>query len=434
VARPRGIRSLSFNSVSTTGDIFFSFDIITRERDKMKSQNALHMADNQKRTAFHFIILFGIVSLFGDITYEGARSITGPYLAVLGASAGIVGLISGLGEFFGYALRLASGYFADRTRAYWPLTIIGYMLIFSIPFLLFVGHWQTAAILLILERIGKAVRTPARDALLSHATKEIGRGWGFALHEALDQIGAIIGPLLFSAVFLLEGSYREGFAVLWVPAVLTLVFLVLARIKVPSPEIFETSVGGTAEKTKGRLPRVFWFYSLFTFLSVAGFTHFLLISYHFKIQSIVSDVQIPIFYAIAMGVDAIVALIIGKTYDKVGLTSLITIPILTLPIPFFAFSNSYDFALVGIVLWGAVMGIHETVMRAAIADLIPIGRRGFAYGIFNTIYGVSWFFGSTLMGLLYDLSPNFIILFVVLMELISLPVFFLLKKTALKKQ
>ena len=397
----------------------------------MKSrQSSLKSTDNQKRIAYHFIVLMGIVSLFGDITYEGARSITGPYFAILGASAGIVGLVSGLGEFIGYALRLVSGYSADRTKSYWPLTIAGYVLILSVPLLASARHWWIAAVLLILERMGKAIRTPARDAILSHATKTVGRGWGFALHEALDQVGAFIGPFIFSAVFILEGSYRDGFKILWIPALLTLAFLIVARIRVPSPERFETGEE-RQQKTKGKLSGTFWFYSLFIFLSVAGFAHFQIISYHFKVQSIVSDVQIPIFYAIAMGVDALVALIIGKMYDKIGLKSLIAIPLLTLPIPFFAFSQSYNFALISVVLWGAVMGIHETTMRAAIADLTPLEHRGFAYGLFNTVYGASWLFGGTFMGVLYDLSPSFIFIFVALMEVISIIVFFSVKRRKL---
>lgn len=394
----------------------------------MKTEQSVNNTNNQRRTAVRVIVLFGIVSLFGDITYEGARSITGPYMAILGASAGIVGLVSGLGEFLGYGLRLASGYFADRTRSYWPLTIIGYALILSIPVLGLARIWQTAAILLVLERMGKAIRTPARDAILSHATKKVGRGWGFALHEALDQVGAFIGPLLFSAVFILKGSYRDGFTILWIPAFLTLAFLISARIKVPSPERLETTSVSKSQGARVKLPRVFWFYSLFAFLSVAGFAHFQLISYHFKVQSIVSDVQIPIFYAIAMGVDAITALIIGKTYDKIGLTSLIAIPLLTIPIPFFAFSNSYSLAVIGIVFWGAVMGIHETIMRAAIADLTSLEHRGLAYGLFNTFYGVAWLFGSTLMGLLYDISPGYINLFVFFMEAVSVPVIFFIRR------
>ena len=198
----------------------------------------------------YFIILLGIVSLFGDVTYEGARSVAGPYLATLGASASVVGLVAGIGEFVGYALRLASGHLADRTKAYWLLTFVGYGLLVSVPLLAFAGYWQLAALLIILERMGKAIRSPARDTMLSYATKEVGRGWGFAVHEALDQIGAIIGPVVFSLVFLFHGGYREGFTLLWIPALLTLVVLAIARIKVPSPEKLEAS-GKAREQGEG---------------------------------------------------------------------------------------------------------------------------------------------------------------------------------------
>jgi MFS family permease len=378
----------------------------------------------------YFIILLGIVSLFGDITYEGARSVTGPYLATLGASAGVVGLVAGIGEFSGYAIRLASGYLADRTKAYWLLTFIGYGLLLSIPLLAFTGSWQLAAILIILERMGKAIRSPARDTMLSYATKEVGRGWGFAVHEALDQIGAVIGPIVFSLVCLFHGDYRDGFTLLWIPVLLAMVVLATARKRVPSPQKLETHGEASRQNDKGRLPRVFWLYTVFTLLSGAGFANFQLISYHLKIQSIVPDAQIPMMYAIAMGVDALAALVVGKTYDRIGLISLLAVPLLTLPIPFLAFSHSYSLVLVGMVLWGVVMGIQETIMRAAIADLTPVERRGFAYGIFNTAYGAGWGLGGVVMGLLYEHSISYLILFAVVMELISIPLFLLVRRAA----
>jgi len=379
----------------------------------------------------YFIILLGIVSLFGDITYEGARSVTGPYLATLGASAGVVGLVAGIGEFSGYALRFAFGYLADRTKAYWLLTFVGYGLILSIPLLAFAGYWQLAAVLIILERMGKAIRSPARDTMLSYATKEVGRGWGFAVHEALDQVGAIVGPLVFFLVFLFHGNYGEGFTLLWIPALLTLVVLAIARKKFPVPQKLESPPGQASQQgDTGKLPRVFWLYTAFTFLSMAGFAHFQLISYHLKVQSIVPDVQIPIVYAVAMGIDGLAALLVGKTYDRIGLRSLLALPLLTLPIPFLTFSHSYSLVLIGIALWGAVVGVQETIMRAAIADITPIERRGFAYGVFNTAYGAGWFLGSALMGLLYEFSINYLILFAVVMELVSIPLFLLVRRAA----
>jgi predicted MFS family arabinose efflux permease len=376
----------------------------------------------------YFIILLGIVSLFGDITYEGARSVTGPYLATLGASAGVVGLVAGVGDFIGYSLRLASGYVADRTKAYWLLTFVGYGLLFSVPLLAFAGYWQLAAVLIILERMGKAIRNPARDTMLSYATKKVGRGWGFAVHEALDQIGAIIGPVAFSLVLLSHDTYQEGFKFLWIPALLTLAVLAVARKRFPSPQKLETPEETGKQNTQTKLPRVFWLYTAFTLLSMAGFANFQLISYHLKVESIVPDAQIPLIYAMAMGVDALAALLVGKTYDRIGLISLLAVPLLTLPIPFLAFSHSYSLALIGMALWGVVMGIQETIMRAAIADLTPVDKRGFAYGIFNTVYGAGWLLGGALMGLLYELSINYLILFAVVMELTSIPLFLMVRR------
>ena len=378
----------------------------------------------------YFIILLGIVSLFGDIVYQGARSVTGPYLATLGATASIVGLVAGIGEFVGFALRLASGYLADRTKAYWLFTFIGYGLLLSIPLLAFAGNWQLAALFIILERVGKAIRSPARDTMLSYATKEVGRGWGFAVHKALDQVGAIIGPVIFFLIFLLGGGYREGFTLLWIPALLTLAFLALARKKVPSPQKLETPEEASRQDIKGKLPRAFWLYTIFTLFSMAGFANFHLISYHLKVQAIVPDAQIPMIYAIAMGVAALAALLAGRAFDRIGLVSLLAVPLLTLPIPFLVFTCSYKLVLTGIVLMGMVMGVHGTVMRAAVAELTPIERRGFAYGIFNAAYGTSWFLGSALIGRLYELSTNYLILFVVVMELISIPLFLLVRREA----
>ena len=375
-----------------------------------------------------FIILLGIVSLFGDITYEGARAVTGPYLYQLGASAGVVGLVAGLGEFAGYSLRLASGYVADRTRAYWLLAFVGYGLILAIPLLAFTGHWQLAVVLIILERVGKAIRNPARDTMLSYATKKVGRGWGFAVHEALDQIGAVIGPVAFAVVILSHDTYQEGFKLLFIPALLTLVVLTVARKRFPSPATLEIQGGPSKHNIQAKLPRVFWLYTAFALVSAAGFANFQLISYHLAANTIVSDAQIPIIYAIAMAADAVAALVVGRTYDRIGLTSLLVIPLLTLPVAFLAFSTSYGSVLAGMALWGVVLGVHETIMRAAVADLTPIERRGFAYGVFNTMYGAGWGLGGVVMGLLYSRSITYLIMFSVAMEVASIPLFFLVRR------
>lgn len=383
---------------------------------------------SQKTGALRFIVLMGVVSLFGDIVYEGARGVTGPYLALLGASASVVGLVGGLGEFIGYALRLFSGFMADRTKAYWLFTFIGYGLLVSIPLLSFAQSWQIAALLILLERAGKAFRSPARDTILSYATKEVGRGFGFGLHEALDQIGAIVGPLIFSAILFAGGNYRSGFSVLWIPAMMVPVVLCIARNRLPHPEKLEIA-HESGSKDNTLFSKTFVLYSLFTFFAVAGFANFPLIAYHLKMKTIVGDAQIPALFALAMGVDALTALIIGKTYDRMGLKILIIVPLLSFFIPLLAFSDMLVGVIIGTILWGIVLGIHETIMRAAVADLTDINRRGSAYGIFNTLYGLSWLLGGTLMGMLYEQSVYTLMLLAALFEVVSIPLFLMLAKS-----
>ncbi len=383
---------------------------------------------SRKTNALRFIVLMGVVSLFGDIVYEGAKGVTGPYLALLGASATVVGLIGGLGEFIGYALRLFSGFMSDRTKAYWLFTFLGYGLLVSIPLLSFTQSWQIAALLILLERVGKAFRSPARDTILSYATKEVGRGFGFGLHEALDQIGAIIGPLIFSAILFAGGNYRSGFSVLWIPAMIVLVVLCIARNRLPHPEKLET-VHESGSASSRLFSKIFVLYSLFTFFSVAGFANFPLIGYHLKMKNIVGDAQIPALFALAMGVDALTALIIGKAYDRVGLKTLMIVPLLSLLIPFLTFSDTLITVIIGTVLWGIVLGVHETIMRAAVADLTVISRRGSAYGIFNTLYGLSWLLGGALMGMLYERSVYTLMILAALFEAVSIPFFLMLAKS-----
>ncbi|MEW6398810.1 MAG: MFS transporter [Bacillota bacterium] len=393
------------------------------------------MNDNglRRRDAFRLIVLMGVVSLFADVTYEGARSVTGPYLSFLGASAAAVGFVGGLGELVGYGLRLFSGYLADRTRRYWMIAILGYGVnMLAVPLLALAGRWEVAALLIVAERLGKAIRTPSRDAILSHASRQVGSGVGFGLHELLDQVGALTGPLIVAGVLYLRGGrYQPAFAVLLAPALTALLLLAISRLLYPRPEALEGSpVETLPQPDEGKLPRVFWMYTLFTAASIGGFAHFQLVSYHFKVRGVVPDPQIPILFALAMGVDALVALPVGHLFDRKGLLTLAVLPALTVPIPFLVFSRSYHLAIPGVVLWGAAMAVQETIMRAAIAELIPSARRGMAYGIFNTVYGVAWFAGSAAMGVLYELGVPYVILFALLVELASVPLIFLVARSA----
>ena len=379
-----------------------------------------------KRTALKFVVLLGVVSLFADMTYEGARSVTGPYLAILGASGTVVGIVAGFGELIGYGLRLVSGYISDRTGRYWTITLLGYGInLLAVPLLALAGWWEIAALLIIAERMGKAIRTPARDAMLSHATAKMGRGWGFGLHEALDQIGAMLGPLIVAGVLYIKGDYRLGFGILLVPALLALSVLVVARLLYPRPRAFEV---GSAKLKSKVFPKVFWIYLAAVALIAMGYVDFPLIAYHFKRVSIVSDDWIPIFYVIAMGVDALAALLFGRLFDRIGISILIVAALISSIFAPLVFFGGFYFALLGMVLWGVGMGAQESVMRAAIAGMVSMDRRGSAYGIFNTGYGIFWFLGSALMGILYDSSIHTLVVFSIISQLASVPLFLLVRK------
>ncbi|MEM2916201.1 MAG: MFS transporter [Candidatus Woesearchaeota archaeon] len=395
-----------------------------------------------KRNAIILLLLFGIISLLGDIIYEGARSVNGPFLRTLGANAAILGFVVGVGELLGYAIRLVSGYFSDKTKAHWFFTILGYGLLISVPLLALSDYWQLAAVFLILERIGKGLRGPAKDTLVSHAAKQVGTGLGFGISEFLDQIGAVIGPLAFTFFFIYLGpaqktvsEYQQGFALLWIPFILLLLVLFATFLKFRTPSKLEEAI--TKKKKSAGLSKVFWLYSLFAFFTAAGFISFAIMGYHLKTNRIVPDAQIPFFYAIAMIVDAVCGIIVGKMYDnlklkhkneRAGLLVLLFMPIITAVLLPFAFSQNKAFIWIAVFLWGVVMGSHETIMKAAIADLTPITKRGTAYGIFNITYGLALFAGSFLAGYLYDISITLMISALVCIELMSIPLFFALKR------
>jgi MFS family permease len=385
----------------------------------------MNNSKNLLNLSVRFIILLGIVSLFADMTYESARSITGPYLAVLGASATLVGFISGLGELLGYGLRLFSGILSDKTKKYWSFTIIGYTVnLLAVPMLALAGNWWFAAILIITERVGKAIRVPPRDAILSHAAHQTGQGWGFGIHEALDQIGALLGPIIVSIVLYFKGGYKESFAILLIPALFALITLIIARMLYPNPSNLE--IQNKEIKTKG-LPEVFWFYLAAIGLIALGYADFPLIAYHFEKISLLSAFWIPIFYAIAMGTDAIAALVFGKLFDKIGIIAMIWVSLISAFFAPLVFLGGFSLALLGVSLWGIGMGAQESIMRAAVAKMVSPAKRGSAYGIFGLGYGLLWFLGSTLMGYLYDISIPFLIALSISAQLASIPLFIFIK-------
>jgi MFS family permease len=379
-----------------------------------------------KGEAIGFVVLIGFVSLCADATYEGARSITGTYLGVLGARGTVVGLVAGFGELIGYALRLVTGFLSDRTQQYWGITTLGYFVnTVVVPLMALAGRWEVLAGLMIGERTGKAIRTPPRDVLLSHAALRVGQGWGFGLHEAMDQIGAVLGPLMVTGVLAAGGSYQLGFAVLALPAVLGMTVLLIGQRIYPNPREFEPVLPHL--QTEG-LPRQFWIYLVGGACIAAGFVDFPLIAFHLQQSGVEQPTQIPLLYALAMGIDAIAALVLGYWFDRVGITALIIAVLLSLGFPPLIFWGGTSFVFWGMVLWGIGMGAQDSILKAVVAAMVPSDRRGSAYGIFNTGYGMAWFLGSTLMGALYDRSIVWLIVVSVILHLMAIP-FLLWSKT-----
>jgi MFS family permease len=385
------------------------------------------MSTEQRRTlspssAYRFVVIIGITNLFADMTYEGARSITGPFLQMLGASATVVGFTAGFGELVGYALRSVAGFIGDRTGRYWLMATFGYAInMLAVPALALSGNWPAAAALIVGERTGRAVRKPVTEAMLSFAARQVGPGRTYGMVEFLDQLGATAGPLIVAFVLFWQFSYQVGFALLLVPAVLTLVTLLAARRAYPDPRSLEPARSIGVE----RFSKPYWLYMAAGGCVAAGFTDFALIAYHFEKTRSVESSLIPVFYAAAMAMGAISALALGRLFDRLGIGVVIVALLLS---SFFAplvFLSRGWGALIGMILWGIGMGAQESLLKSLIVGFIPSERRGTGFGVFDTCFGIAWFLGSWLMGVLYDVSLIGLIGFSVLCQLASLPLFLL---------
>lgn len=382
------------------------------------------VASEERKQALRFIVCLGIVSLFADMTYEGAHSIVGPFLKDLGANATEVGLIAGLGEMMAASLRFFSGKLADRTRAYWTIAIFGYFVnMLVVPAMAFAGNWQMAALLVVAERTGKSLRGPARDVLLSEATGKVGHGWGFGLHAAMDQTGAVLGPLLMFAAVARTQHFGPAFLRLAIPAAGALIALLTARFFFP-----QAGASAPRQTKQQTLPRVFWMYVAAAGMLALGFVDFPLLSYHFEKTALTQPAVIPLLYAVAMAVNGITAMIFGRLYDRFGIAMLslgILISLLALPL---GFLGGFKWAVAGVVCWGTGLGVQDATLRSGIAQVVSMNKRGTAFGAFNGVYGVAWFLGSALMGILYDHSITALVIFGIAAQIAAAAMFFSLRK------
>jgi MFS family permease len=389
-----------------------------------------------------FIVLFGIVSLFSDMTHEGASSIRGAYLALLGASAATIGFISGFGELVGYSLRYVFGRITDKTKQYWPMTIIGYIVdVLAVPALALVGKngWILACAFIVIERAGKAIKKPAKNTIMSFAASQEGAGKSFAIQEVLDQIGAFLGPVLLYLVLLFRTSgttyqiYSFALAILAIPAAATIIMLFVTRRKFPNPEHFEPE---PKEYVPFKMQKQFVFYIIGISLFAFGFIDYSIVIMHVarnyagvathlgQTSALVNSGTLPLLYAGAMLVDAFSALVFGMMYDKKGVKALVISTAASAPFALLIFGfQSVPLLLVGIGLWGVGMGAQESILKAAVSTMVPKSSRATGYGIFEGFFGVFWFLGSWLLGVLYDISLPAMITVSIVTQLAAIPLY-----------
>jgi MFS family permease len=378
------------------------------------------------------VVGFGMVSLAGDMVYEGARSVYGPLLAALGASATAVGLVTGAGEATALLLRLVSGPFADRSRRYWTLTMLGYALTAAcVPLLAFTpalgaAGLVVAAALILAERLGKAVRSPAKSALLADAAGRVGMGRGLGVHKALDQIGAFAGPLLVAFLVAVgAGRLWPALAALAVPGAASIVLLVVLRARSRTghhPAAGTMAAPGPATVSGGRvpLPARFWWFATTAGLCTAGLVTYGLIGFHLVQAHLVATAVVPALYAAAMAAGAIAALITGLVYDRSGPWVLLILPIMVAAVPPLAFRAGLTAAVTGIVLWGATVGVQDSTVKALVADLVPSHRRATAYGVFAAVQGAGALAGGAAAGALYQHSPTALVVAVAATQAVAL--------------
>jgi len=386
--------------------------------------------------AFRFVLLMGVVDLFGDTTYSGGASMNGLFLASVGAGAAVISVAGGLSEFLNYLTRGVSGFFADRIRRRWPLVFVGYGVnLLAVPALALAGHWPVAAGLIVVQGIGRGVRKPLVQAMLSYTTSRYGRGWVYGVNTALDHTGRTLGPLIVAGVLVLTGAFRTAYALLVIPAVLALITLTVARVRFPAPAAFEQRRSAPASPGPRRMAgvegfsRSYWLYLAAGACFAAGLMNFELISFHLSRGGATRD-TVPLFLALATGVGALASLGLGRLYDRVGLPVVLMAVVATAAFSPFVFLLPVHLALVGMALWGVGQATQDSLLTALVGGVLPRGRRNLAFGLYYAGYGVGWLVGAVAAGLLYEQSRVALVAFAAGAQLASVPIFLAARRRA----
>ncbi len=382
------------------------------------------------------MILVGSISLLADMTADGYYSVVGTYLGSLGATAALITIITGIAGLVAYTPRLASGWYCDHAHHYWRMLGAGLLINFiAVPMLALADHWELAFGLIIFQRVGQALRAPARDAIISHAAKGMGGvGRAFGIHEAMSDVGSMIGPIIVALILQRGLGFGAAFSIMIIPAFLAIVIVLLARRWYPYPMGLEgLCVPENANRTRGKLPKLFWVYLLAAGLLAAAFIDFPLISYHLVAGDHLQTYWIPVLYAVAMGLDALSALVLGHYFDRLGMKAIVGVFFLSIFFVPLVFDRDLTMMFLGIVLWGVGQGAMGSILRGAVSDLVPADRRGAGFGLFSTTFGIMWFLGNSIAGVLYSISIPLMVMGSVLVQLLAVLLFAFIDRQAGKR-
>ncbi len=349
------------------------------------------------------VVALGAVSFLTDVATEMTYPLIPVFLAsVLGASATYVGTIEGAAETTAALLKLAGGWWSDRVTRRKPLVLIGYALASAVRPL--TGLARSAVQVLgirVTDRVGKGIRSSPRDALIADSVDPAIRGRAFGFHNAADNLGAMLGPLLAFAFLRWEGlPLRTVFLLTAIPGALAVLVLIFGVREVPRTEQPKKDQGmGLGASLGGR----FWAYLGVLLLFTLGNSTdaFLLLRAG---QLGVATSLIPILWALLNLVKALSNTPGGILSDRIGRKPLIAAGWLVYAAVYFLFGQAgktwHAWALFAV--YGLYFGLTEGVEKALVADLVPKDRRGAAFGWYNLAIGIGALPASLLFGALWD--------------------------------
>jgi MFS family permease len=363
--------------------------------------------------------IFGWVSLATDAASEAIYPLLPFFLVqVLGAGVVSLGIIEGSAEAINSILKILSGWAADRARSKRGLVLAGYALSSTVrPLIAIAQSWTHVFGVRLLDRVGKGIRSAPRDAMLAGWAKPETRGRIYGFHRAMDHAGAVLGPLLASLFLSFRpGEYRTLFALAIIPGAIAvaLIFLVPEE-PAPSPAPMDRSEsvaapsaaarsGGTGSSAPAgeRLPPGFRSYILVLSLFTLGNSTdaFLLLK---LTDAAGSAAFIPLMWAALHVVKAGVSIVGGSWSDRIGRRSVIAVGWMVYAAVYlgFAVSTSLEALLTLFLVYGLYFGFTEGTEKALVADLAPVARRGFAFGIFNAVQGLGALAASVVFGLIW---------------------------------